>query len=175
MDFGKLFSYEPNTGLVRWKVRPIDQFVNPSVCLGWNKRYAGTVAGCNRIINGQDKGIWIGIKGKFFAAHNIAWTITNGAVPSGYLVDHIDRVPSNNKIENLRLASVAENGRNRSVGVGLFQGVSMDKQKRHWVARIMIDGRAIWIGTYPTRGMAALARAKATMRYHGRFSYFLSW
>lgn len=42
-------------------------------------------------------------------AHRIVWEIHNGPIPEGYVVDHIDRVRSNNKIDNLRLVMPIEN------------------------------------------------------------------
>lgn len=38
-------------------------------------------------------------------AHAIVWELHNGAIPDGLEVDHIDGNPSNDLIENLRLAT----------------------------------------------------------------------
>ena len=45
--------------------------------------------------------------------HRVIWEMHYGPIPEGYRIDHIDRDPDNNRIENLRLASRSENGCNQ--------------------------------------------------------------
>jgi hypothetical protein len=45
--------------------------------------------------------------------HQIIWISVNGAIPSGFMIDHINRNKSDNRILNLRLSTPAENSRNR--------------------------------------------------------------
>lgn len=47
-------------------------------------------------------------------AHRIVWELHNGPIPEGSLVDHEDRVKTNNRISNLRLATHSLNSRNRT-------------------------------------------------------------
>lgn len=42
-------------------------------------------------------------------AHRVIWELTNGPIPHGMQIDHIDRNPSNNTLSNLRLVTAAEN------------------------------------------------------------------
>ncbi|MDA7436471.1 HNH endonuclease [Synechococcus sp. AH-601-B19] len=51
--------------------------------------------------------------GKRVAIHRIIWTIINGDIEEGMVIDHIDRDKCNNKIENLRCVTQSENNRNR--------------------------------------------------------------
>ena len=46
--------------------------------------------------------------------HRQVWIYHNGEIPSGLLIDHIDRNKDNNQIENLRLATQSENNKNVS-------------------------------------------------------------
>ena len=55
----------------------------------------------------------ISINGKKYRAHRLIWTYHNGKIPSGLVVDHIDCDKTNNKIENLRLATRKQNAYNR--------------------------------------------------------------
>jgi hypothetical protein len=52
---------------------------------------------------------------KYYLTYRIVWELFNGKIPPKMTVDHIDRDCSNNKIENLRLTSLAVNTRNRKL------------------------------------------------------------
>ena len=47
----------------------------------------------------------------YASAHRVIWTYFNGPIPDGMEIDHIDGVCHHNKIQNLRLATHAENMR----------------------------------------------------------------
>lgn len=70
-----------------------------------NKR-AGTKS------SGNYRQIKIGKK-RFFE-HRLIWVLLNGTIPDDLVIDHIDRNRSNNKIENLRAISQANNTLNQS-------------------------------------------------------------
>lgn len=68
------------------------------------------------------------LNGKTVIAHRVVYELTHGAIPEGYIVDHIDQDPLNNHPENLRLATHTQNMWNAK-GKGdreLPKGVSMD-------------------------------------------------
>ena len=52
------------------------------------------------------------ICGKDYKAHRIAWLLAYGEWPTGIL-DHINGDPADNRLCNLRIVSIAENGQNR--------------------------------------------------------------
>lgn len=56
--------------------------------------------------------IRIQIKGKSFQVHRIIWILVNGEIPNGYVIDHIDGNPFNNKISNLRCIKSGHNTQN---------------------------------------------------------------
>ena len=70
-----------------------------------------------QIAGGLDKHGYkrIKIKGYTYKAHRLAWLYIYGEFPSGvnWQIDHIDGDRSNNRIENLKLASPAENQKNK--------------------------------------------------------------
>lgn len=74
-------------------------------------------------------------------------------------VDHIDRNKTNNNINNLRWATHQENMRNRisHSKSSKYQGVTFDKSKNKFRARLMINRKSIIIGQYKTEEEAALA------------------
>jgi len=62
--------------------------------------------------SGNYRQVMIGKK-RFFE-HRLIWILLNGTISDSLVIDHIDRDPSNNKIENLRAISQAGNTLNQS-------------------------------------------------------------
>lgn len=67
---------------------------------------------------------WVGNKqghhycaygGKSVCVHRVVWILHNGSIPEGVVIDHINRVPSDNRIENLRLATKSQNKLNTTI------------------------------------------------------------
>jgi hypothetical protein len=103
--------------------------------------------------------------------HRIAWALHYGEWPVRH-IDHANGVPSDNRIANLRLATVSENLRNSrdyAKASGLPRGVYRSGQK--FIARITkIPGAgAAYLGTYETPEGAFLAYRTAAARYFGEF------
>ena len=108
---------------------------------------AGQKAGTLR----SDGYIGIFIKGTYYFAHRTIWEMFNGEIPAGLVIDHIDGVRWNNRIENLRACTFQQNHFNRgkqSNNKSGFKGVSWHKQKQKWVAQIKIDGRNKFLGFF---------------------------
>lgn len=102
----------------------------------------------------------------------VAWAIHYGKWPSeDLIVDHIDRDRKNNRLENLRLATRAENMRNRTSADGSsskYLGVS--KHHRKWKARIKLEDGEICLGSFDTEEQAAIAYDCAAVVYHRDFA-----
>lgn len=52
------------------------------------------------------------------ACSRIIWVLHNENIPNGFIIDHIDGNPHNNKISNLRCISLKENALNRKQKIG---------------------------------------------------------
>jgi hypothetical protein len=51
-----------------------------------------------------------GVKNKhYFRVHRLIWEAFNGAIPDGYVVDHINGDKKDNRLENLQLLTWSEN------------------------------------------------------------------
>lgn len=48
-------------------------------------------------------------------AHRFVWRYFNGPIPDRMVIDHINHVRNDNRLENLRCVTVAENNRNRKI------------------------------------------------------------
>jgi len=94
----------------------------------------------------------------------------------GQIVDHIDGNRFNNRRDNLRLYTYAQNTRNRRrpsrVGVSGFPGVMRSNTKGKWRARIGFDNKDRYLGTFNTAEEAFEAYKRATFQYFGEFSPF---
>jgi len=107
------------------------------------------------------------IDGKAYHAHRIAWLHVHGRLPPKHL-DHIDGDRSNNRFENLREVSNAENQQNlkraRSHSKTGTLGVSIHKGR--WRAQIVVSGKAKHLGRFATREEAAAAYLIAKRAFH---------
>src|SRR6185436_5681032 len=98
--------------------------------------------------------IKVKIFNKFIPAHRLAWIYMNGEIPKGMQIDHKDGDRSNNRIENLRLATASENRQNlkaasKSNKSG-FLGVYFCKEQQKYRAEIVVNGKKIRLGRYKT-------------------------
>ena len=94
--------------------------------------------------------------------------------PQGMEVDHRNGNKLDNRRENLRLCTRAENARNQpksKKNTSGFKGVFYQDRKLPWRARIRCgDGRRVNLGSFKTPEDAALAYNAAALRFHGEFA-----
>lgn len=96
-------------------------------------------------------------------------------VPMGKFVDHIDHNPLNNRRNNLRECTNAENNRNsriRNDNTSGFKGVYYDKTKQRFRAIIKINDKQIHVGYFRTPEEASKSYKQAAIKYHGEFASF---
>jgi HNH endonuclease len=97
MNWEAFFTYDPATGELRWLVdRP------------FGSARAGDLAGGP----GHHGYLTVGVEGRRYYVHRIAWKMMNGPIPATHCIDHIDGDRSNNRLANLRLATLTDNQRN---------------------------------------------------------------
>jgi hypothetical protein len=93
-------------------------------------------------------------------------------VPDGFVVDHINGDGLDNRRQNLRIATVAQNNLNSRVRkdcVSGLKGAFYDPRQDRYYSRIKSDGRCIWLGSFSAAIEAAEAYAKASAKYHGDY------
>lgn len=109
--------------------------------------------------------------GPMVPVHRIVYFMHHGFYPQ--LIDHIDGDPSNNRIENLRPATRAENCRNCKTPVtntSGVKGVYWHKQTSRWTASIRIEKRLSHLGTFADFFDAICARKSAERKHYGEFA-----
>lgn len=95
--------------------------------------------------------------------------------PTGLDVDHINGNGLDNRRENLRLATHAQNQCNQKIRTDNssgYKGVRWHSGDRRWRARITFQGREIWLGNFSTAELAHAAYCSAAQKLHGQFARF---
>ena len=88
-------------------------------------------------------------------------------------VDHISGYTLDNRKQNLRICTIAENNKNRRLGSNNnsgYKGVHWNKYEKKWQARIQSNKKRIQIGYFNDVIEAAKAYDLAAMKYHGKFA-----
>lgn len=144
--------YDADTGVFVWKIRPSKAVM------------AGDVAGCVEKRIGY---ITIGIAGRVYKAHRLAWLYVYGSWPKG-LIDHINGNKADNRIDNLR--DVFADGNSQNVrkpnrrNKSGFMGVIWYQNK--WRASMSVNGKSKWLGDYSTPEEAHQVYLEAKRKYH---------
>src|SRR5690606_29052356 len=103
----ELVSYDPKSGKFFWLDRAREEFSTSQAYGVFISQYLGREAG------GKQGGGYLrfSVDGKHYLAHRLAWLYVHGKWPSDQ-IDHINGDRSDNRIDNLRDVTHAENRRN---------------------------------------------------------------
>lgn len=131
-----LLSYCPDTGIFTWK----------------DSRRGAVIKGS--IAGGSDSNGYITIKlnGIKYYAHRLAWFYCFKEWPI-YLLDHIDEIKYNNRLDNLREATHSQNAHNTGITVNNttgFKGVAFHKASGKYQAQLVLKGRTKYLGLFTT-------------------------
>jgi hypothetical protein len=150
---GTLLSYDPETGVLTWRVRR------------GGTASAGSVAGCRN----KDGYLVFSLCNRIQYAHRVAWLLTHGAWPDGD-IDHRDGNRSNNALANLRDVTRRVNLENRrraapNTTTGLI-GAGKGKPNGGYRSRICVNGKERHLGTFATPEQAHEAYVAAKRQLH---------
>jgi hypothetical protein len=140
----EVLSYDRETGEFRWKISPGGRAIQGGV--------AGTFDHEGyRIIR---------YRGKGYKAHRLAWLYEHGKLPTG-VIDHINGVKDDNRLQNLRDTTASVNAQNvsranKSARSG-YRWVSWFEQYRQWKGSYQLNGRKVFVGHFDDRETAYAA------------------
>lgn len=147
----ELFSYDPATGLLTWKV-------------GRGRARVGEVAGTPKRAGGR---LQVQVDGRLYGAHRIVWLLVYGVWPSG-AVDHVNGDDSGNRVGNLRDVTQQKNSENQRHPHGDSQtGVlGVSKCGSRFRSQLGVRGRQKYLGTFATPEEAHQAYLTAKRQLH---------
>lgn len=153
-DFARLLSYEPDSGRLIWR-----KHMTPRARMG---KEAGVVQ--------MGRYRRIGIYGRYYMAHRIAWLLMTGEWPAAQ-IDHINGDCSDNRWLNLRSATDSQNKQNTAHAnrSGLL-GAGWSSTKGQYRAQIRTKGRRIFLGWFDSAEDAHAAYVEAARKYHGEYA-----
>lgn len=160
------FNYNPESGELRWKKRPVSHFSTKNSWSIWNSKHAGTIAG-NIDPNGYR---CVGINRRLYKAHRLIWKIFTGNEPPPG-IDHHDGNTLNNEWRNLREADQLQqnwNARLKKNNTSGYRGVSKVGSGRYG-AQIRVNRKYRYLGTFDTPEEASAAYQAAAKELHGEF------
>ena len=102
--------------------------------------------------------------------HRVILGLTRG---DGLEADHINGNGLDNRRANLRLANHKDNARNRKIGRNNSsgaKGVCWDRTHQKWLARIVVDGRSLFLGRFDDIERAIDAYDVAAITRYGVFA-----
>ena len=107
------------------------------------------------------RNVWDGSKNGTVRMHRQVLGLGPGHIDKRQ-TDHINRDRTDNRRENLRVATNAENGQNlpaRKGGTSRYRGVSWYQNNQKWVAKVHVGGRNYSLGCFDDEDEAGRAAA----------------
>ncbi len=148
------FSYDHDKGWLLWKI-------------GRCPSFSGKRAGYYHRKGGYRK---IYFQGRAYFEHVIIWAMHHGW--SDNIIDHINGIKDDNRIENLREATRSQNAansKNRENSATGKKGVHFSKEKGKFQAHICKDYKKIHLGFFDELEDAVAAYDRAAVKIFGEF------
>lgn len=115
----------------------------------------------------HDGYVMLSYQGKKVMLHRLVMGMPNCQI------DHINRDRADNRKSNLRLVTNQQNSFNSTTGINNssgYKGVSWSKAAKAWEARLMLNGRSVYLGLHRTKEEAAARYNEAAAHFFGEYA-----
>ncbi len=111
------------------------------------------------------------IENKEYGVHRMIFLYHHGYLTPGMEIDHIDGKRANNRIENLREVTHAQNLLNSKTASNNTSGIKgVYSHSNKWVVKLSIKGKLKYLGRYTTLEEAKAVVREAREKYHGEYA-----
>ena len=128
----------------------------------------GTIAGTYTDNRGYKM---VNIKNKPYKRSQVIFKYHHGYLPE--VIDHKNRIRTDDRIENLRSSDRTQNARNVSLdkrNISGKTGVTWDKARLRWCAKITVKGQSKSLGRFSSIHEARDVRREAELKHFGEYS-----
>ncbi len=147
--------YKYKDGILYWKTSPSPKIKigNPVGSLGKDGYFSTT------------------INYKKYLNHRLIFLMHHGYLPQ--YIDHINNIPTDNRIENLRQTNKSQNNYNSKLRVSNTSGVKnvhWNKKQKQWVVSLGVNKKIKYCGSFDDFELADLVATEARNKYHKQFA-----
>ena len=158
----ELLDYYPKTGKLFWKPRHRCWFKTENAYKTWNTRYAGkeafTAVGSHGYLCGA-------LFDNHYLAHRLIFTGMTGREPDEE-IDHVNFNRTDNRWRNLQEVTKKQNRRHLQIDSKNKTGQRGIYHNSHsFIAQIVVNRKAIYLGSFKTLDKAVEARMLAEKQY----------
>jgi hypothetical protein len=131
---------------------------------------SNSIAGWTTVCNGVSYRK-VNVDKKTYYVHRIIYLWHHGHMPK--VIDHINNNSLDNRIENLREATQSQNCANQRLNKNNksgAKGVTHNAKSKKYIARVMVNRKNIWLGSYYSIEDAINAYKVGSEKYFGEFA-----
>ena len=167
-DLRDLLSYNCDTGDLIWRPRPLRFCKDAREQSRWNSRCANKIVKMTIGSSGYQRFKLFDV---VYRSHRVCWALHYGEWPEKQ-IDHINCIPDDNRIVNLREATPSQNAANQrkiKPKTSRLKGAFFNKASGKWLSRIIHEGTVYNLGSFNSDVAAHAAYCAKGMALRGEF------